>query len=98
MVTATLPSAGRLNLLHFPDKNQYVVHLLYGPPIQRGIARVIEDLVPLYDVEVCLDVEVPVRKVYMVPGHRELKVDRQDSGVSVTVPEFSCHTAVVFEY
>jgi hypothetical protein len=98
MVTATLPSAGRLNLLHFPDQKQYVLHLLYGPPIQRGIARVIEDLVPLYNVKVSLDADVPVRNAYMVPGNRELQMDRQNSGLSVTVPEFSCHTAIVFEY
>ena len=98
MVTAGLPSSGRLNLLHFPEKNRYVVHLLYGPPIQRGIARVIEDLVPLYNVEVSLDVDVPVRKAYMIPEGQELKIDRQASGLSVVVPEFSCHTAIVFEY
>jgi hypothetical protein len=98
MVTAGLPSSGRLNLLHFPEKSRYVLHLLYGPPIQRGIARVIEDLVPLYDVEVTLDIDVPVEKVYTIPGNQELKIDQQASGLSVVVPEFSCHTAIVFEY
>jgi hypothetical protein len=49
MITASLPSAGRLILLHFPEKSRYVVvHLLYG--------------------------------------------------LSIIVPKFSCHTAIVFEY
>ena len=98
MVRAGLPSAGRVNLLHFPEQNRYVVHLLYGPPIQRGIARVIEDLVPLYDVEVTLDVDEPVRSAYTVPEHQVLDIAQKDSGFSIVVPEFSCHTAIVFEY
>jgi hypothetical protein len=98
MVRAGLPSAGRVNLLHFPEQNRYVVHLLYGPPIQRGMARVIEDLVPLYDVEVTLDVDEPVRSAYTVPGHQVLDIAQKDSGLSIVIPEFSCHTAIVFEY
>jgi len=98
MISASLPSAGRINLLHFPEKSRYVVHLLYGPPIQRGIARVIEDLVPLSNIEVTLDVDKPVIKAYMVPGNEELEIKRQASAISVVVPDFSCHTAIVFEY
>ncbi|MEC8324403.1 MAG: hypothetical protein VXZ57_07040, partial [Bacteroidota bacterium] len=52
MVRANLPSSGRLNLLHFPEKNRYVAHLLYAVPVQRGVAQVIDDLVPIYDTTV----------------------------------------------
>jgi hypothetical protein len=96
MVSVTLPSTGRVNLLHFPEKNQYVVHLLYGPPIQRGIARVIEDLVTLHNIEVTLDVDQPVRTAYLVPGMHALPMQKNGTKITVVVPEFSCHTAVVF--
>lgn len=96
-VTANLPSSGRLNLLHFPEKERYVVHLLYGSPVQRGIAKIIEDLVPIRNTEVTIDVEQNIKKAYLIPGKKELKIKKEGSRITVVVPEFSCHTAVVFE-
>ena len=49
-VWTAMPSAGRLSLLHQPQQRRYVAHLLYAAPMQRGRCRVIEDLVPLYNV------------------------------------------------
>jgi hypothetical protein len=98
MVKVGLPSCGRINFLHFPGKEHYVLHLLYGPPVQRGIARVIEDLVPVLDTEVEIDVEQDIKKAYLVPGKQELKIKKSGSKVSLTIPKFSCHTAVVLEY
>ncbi len=98
MVRTELPSAGRVNLLHQPDKNRYVVHLLYGPPITRGECEVIEDLPPLYNVPVTVDLPVSVKKAVLVPAMQELPLQRNDGNVTVTVPRFSCHAAVSFEY
>jgi hypothetical protein len=98
MVKTELPSAGRISLLHQPDENRYVAHLLYGPALQRGYCLVIEDLVPLFDVP--LEVRVPQRinKVYLAPSKQTLTVEQVDGAVKVIVPELRCHQAVVFEY
>jgi len=97
LVTATLPSSGRINLLHFPEKERYVVHLLYGSPVQRGIAQVIEDLIPIHKTEVTINVNRSFEKAYLIPGKKELKMIKEGTKISVLVPEFACHTAVVFE-
>jgi hypothetical protein len=84
--------------VHQPERRRYVVHLLYAPPLQRGRCLVIEDLVPLKDVPVELYVEEPVQRAYLVPAGDELPMRQVDGGVAVTVPEFTCHCAVVFGY
>jgi len=98
MVRAEMPSAGRISLLHQPEDHRYVVHLLYGPPLQRGRCLVIEDLVPLYQVPLELRAPQPITRTYLVPGQDPVETERTDGIVKVTVPEVRCHQAVVFEY
>ena len=98
MVRASLPSSGRVNLLHFPEKNRYVVHLLYAVPVQRGVAQVIDDLVPIYDTAVEIKLKENIKKAYLMPGNIELNTIKSNDKISITVPEFTCHTALVLEY
>ena len=98
MVSVDLPSSGRINLLHFPEKNRYVVHLLYGSPIQRGITQVIDDLIPIYDTKVVVDFDEEIKDAYLVPGNQKLKMKKSDGKVSLIVPKFECHTALILEY
>jgi len=98
MVKTELPSAGRVSLLHQKDKKRYVVHLLYGPPIKRGRCEVIEDLPFLYNVPVEVDLPQNVKRVFLIPDKREMQITRKEGKISVTVPEFQCHTGIVFEY
>ena len=98
MVETELPSAGRLSLLHQPDKDRYVVHLLYGPPIQRGECEVIEDLPFLYDVPVTIDLPENIKNAILIPDGIQLEIKRDMNKVRVTVPQFQCHCGIVFEY
>ena len=93
-----LPSAGRVNLLQQGNENRYVVHLLYSPPLQRGEVRVIEDFLPVPNVGIQLRVPEAVKQAYMIPGKQSLDLSSDQGTVSVTVPEFTMHTGVVFEY
>jgi hypothetical protein len=98
MVEADLPSSGRVNLLHQPEHRRYVVHLLYGPPLQRGEAQVIEDLLPLYNTVVEVDLGEELRRAFTVPGRKTVEFSEDDGKVKVRIPEFRAHTAVVLEY
>ena len=93
-----MPSAARVSLLHQPEKVRYVAHLLYGPPLQRGQCAVIEDLVPLYDVPLAIDVPEDIVGVYLVPGGQSLPLSPMGRVTTVMVPVVDCHQAVVFEY
>ena len=98
MVRANLPSSGRVNLLHFPEKNRYVAHLLYAVPVQRGVAQVIDDLVPIYDTTVEINLKENIKKAYLMPGNIELNTTKSNGKMSVIIPKFTCHTALVLEY
>ena len=98
MVRANLPSSGRVNLLHFPKKNRYVAHLLYAVPVQRGVAQVIDDLVPIYDTTVEIKLKENIKKAYLMPGNIELNTTKSNGKMSVIIPKFTCHTALVLEY
>ena len=97
-VVTEMPSAGRVSLLHQPDQERYVAHLLYATPLQRGRCLIIEDLVPLHDVPLALRVPETISRAYLVPGGETLPLDRAGGAVAVTVPVVHCHQAVVFEY
>ncbi|MFS4456128.1 alpha-L-fucosidase [Maribacter sp. 2304DJ31-5] len=98
MVRTDLPSAGRVNLLHQPQKNRYVAHLLYAVPIQRGIAQIIEDIVPLHNIDLEINVPKKVKKCYTVPNKKSVKFRQKGNKVQVTVPKMKGHIGVVFEY
>ena len=98
MVRTEMPSAGRISLLHQPDENRYVAHLLYGPPLKRGRCLVIEDLVPLYDIPVEMSVPQAIKEATLVPSGDGLPIERAGNTVRVIVPKVRCHQAVVFSY
>ncbi|MCG8306933.1 MAG: alpha-L-fucosidase [Cytophagales bacterium] len=98
MVSADLPSLGRMNLLHQPEHRRYVVHLLYAAPIQRGSVQVIEDLVPIYNTNVELNLGKKIKKIYSVPDMNPLDYMREGEKIRLKIPEFTGHTAVVVAY
>ena len=98
LVQTELPSAGRVSLLHQADKNRYVAHLLYGPPIQRGMCEVIEDLPFLYDVPVAINVPEKIKRAMLIPDMINLEMTKKDGKLAVIIPKFQCHCGVVFEY
>ena len=98
MVRTKLPSAGRITLLHQPEQQRYVAHLLYAPPLQRGRCQIIEDLPELRHVPVTLQVQEKIERAYMIPGKKRLSYSRSGASVRVVVPAFTSHCAVEFEY
>jgi len=98
LVEVEMPSSGRMNLLHQPEYNRYVVHLLYSTPIQRGEVSVIEDLVPLYDVPVTLNLGKKIVRATQVPSGVKLPMKKIGDRIELLIPEFTCHTAIVLEY
>jgi hypothetical protein len=99
VLTAALPSAGRVSLLHQPSRNRYVAHLLYSPPLQRGRTLVIEDFPPLYDIQLELRVPQKVKAVWLPLTNQKLKAEKRGAAVRVVVPELRAgHQMVAFSY
>jgi len=98
---ADLPSCGRAYLLKQAEAKRYVAHLLYAPPLPRATAmplKHIEDLPPLHNVAVRLDVDEEVTAARLVPGDQEGPFSREDGVITLALPPFSMHQGVVFDY
>ncbi len=98
VVEVEMPSMGRVNILHQPEHHRYVVHLLYASPIQRGSVRVIEDIVPIYDIPLTVNLPEDIAKAYLIPSGEKLKLKVLGDKLFVNIEELKCHTAAVFEY
>ena len=97
-IIVKLPSSARVNLLHQEEERRFVFHLLYSTPLNRGVAAVIEDHVPLCDVEVYFNFPKKINKVMIIPDCKSLSINRSDSGYFVTIPRMNMHCALVFHY
>jgi hypothetical protein len=98
VLSTKLPSEGRANLLHQPQHQRYVVHLLFTPPLVRGRCQVLEDFVPLCDVPVRLRVPETIRRAWLAPSKKSLRLQRRAGAVVLVVPTVKMHQIVVCEY
>ena len=98
VLRVAMPSCGRVNLLHQPQHRRYVLHLMYGPPIQRGRCLVIEDMPEIREVAVELRVREKIKRVRLPLEDRRLKREMSRGVLSVVVPRVRCHQIVTFEY
>lgn len=88
--------SGLLALLNEqPAASRWVLHLLYYVPERRGEAfDVIEDVVPLFDIEVALRVPAAVRQVALVPQGEPLPTVAEAGRVRFMVPRLVGHQMV----
>lgn len=111
-----LPTAARASLMRQESDSRDVLHLLYAVPVLRGASgggggaeaswslEVIEDLVPLRDVE--CDVRLlnegrngqAVQSVRLAPSGEELQFSTEGDRVRFVVPQLLCHQMVELSY
>jgi len=93
-----LGSQGRATMIRQPEQNRYCLNMVYAAPSRRGCAEIIEDILPVYDIQVRLSVPETIQKCWLLNGNTELKVQRDGAYQYVTVPKLECHETVVMEY
>lgn len=100
-LTTDLPSTARVALTAQAAEKRHVLHLLYAPAIHRGGnikllggkgVEVIEELPPLHDVGVTL--QLPVTSARLVPQGGEIILEKSGDRVTLRVPVFSCHQMI----
>ena len=93
-----LGSQGRVTMIHQPDKSRYCLNMTYAIPVKRGLAEVIEDIMPVYNIKVNVKLKEHIKRVYIGISEEELKIEPNGNEISFTIPELNCHTTVVMEY
>jgi hypothetical protein len=98
-VTTSLPAQGVVTFTEQKEHSRFVAHFLYASPVRRGEKfDIIEDINPLYDVAVTIRTEKEIKRVVLVPEHKELDFSKTASSVAFTIPKLWCHAVVVLEY
>ncbi|WP_150274656.1 alpha-amylase family protein [Paenibacillus tepidiphilus] len=100
LLQSNLPARGIATLQYQPAERRYVNHLLYASPALKGRIEVIEDIVPLRDVTVTLNLpaSASVGRVYLAPDMEELPYQTgEDGSISYTVPYLENHAMAVVE-
>lgn len=109
---SNLPSTARAHVMEQKKEKRYVCHLLYATPVARGgemqlsggtvatrrSIEVIEELLPLHDVEVALKLPRPVKRVTLEPQGAELPFATQGGRVRFRLDQFTCHQMVALHW
>lgn len=91
-----LPAQGIVTLMKQNDR--LICHLLYASPVKRGNGiEVIEDILPIYNVELAIKTDKKINKVYLAPQKEDIDFTYDDGYISVKLDKIECHQMVVFE-
>jgi len=91
-----LPSSGRVSLMRQDAEKRHILHLLYATPIHRGRGiEVIEDIVPLFNVEV--SARLTASRARLVPQGDELPLRRVGDRIEFTVRRLELHQMVALD-
>ncbi len=99
MLRTNLPAQGVVTLQKQEKQHRWINHLLYASPVRRGKStEIIEDIVPLFNIEVEIRVPQTVKSVTLAPTGEGLAFEQQDGSVRYVVPELCNHQMVVLQF
>ena len=91
-------SQGRATMLKQEQFNRYCLNMTYASPVKRGIAEIIEDIIPIYNIPVCINVPEEIKRVFSAVDNTEIPFNKTENGIEFIVPKLECHNIVVLEY
>lgn len=106
-IQVSLPDRGIVTLTKQITERRYVSHLLFAYTSIRGEGyigesvypmEVIEDLVPLYNVEMTVKLPEKITDVYLAPQGLDIPFKQVDEGITFVVPKVNCHQMLVLGY
>jgi len=97
-IKVTMPSQGRIHFVKREEQNQYVLHLMYASPVQRGCTSILEDFPTLYNIKVEAIVPEAIKKIRLMPQNTEIPFCAENGVCTLMVPEVTGHQMIVMEY
>ena len=95
----SLPAQGVTTLMDQKKENRLVNHLLYASPVKRGRdIEIIEDIIPIYSVDVTLRTDKNIKRVYLAPQMTEIPFEKSGNEIRYTVERLENHQMVVLDY
>ena len=96
-IKVDLYSQGRVTVTKQEQNNRYCINLLYASPHHRGESRPIDEIIPIYDIDIAFKVEESVKKITTLSG-AELPFDTENGCVHFKLPKLWCHELIILEY
>ena len=94
-----LPDRGVVTLMNQKAENRMINHLLFAHTTNRGSGtEIIEDIVPVYDIEVEIKSDKEPTSIYFEPEHTPLEYKYENGIIKYTVPKLYIHQMVVINY
>ena len=90
----SFPSGGLVSLLNRPEHGDTILHLVYSPPMKRGSIQVVEDMIPLRNVEAVVRNQPKIKTVRLLPEGMELPFEQHDDTLRLKIPEFTMHAMI----
>jgi hypothetical protein len=98
-LATNLPAQGVATLMDQKKERRLVNHLLYASPVKRGNGiEIIEDILPVYDIECQVRPGKEIKKVYLAPQMEEIPFTQENGLVCYTVEKLWNHQIVVLDY
>lgn len=98
VIKTDIGSCGRCTVINQEDKSRYCLNMTYAAPVRRGVAEIIEDIMPLYNIPVLFNTDKKIERIYIALTGEELEFCVNGDGISFVIPKLECHTSVVMEY
>ncbi len=98
-LTTNLPAQGVVTLMDQKAESRLVNHVLYASPVKRGAnVEVIEDIIPLYGIDVSLRLDRGPKKVYFAPERADIPYKYENGVLSYTIDKLDMRAMVVIDY
>lgn len=91
-------SAGRVTMLRQGEKSRYSINLTYATPMTRGAAQIIDEILPVHDIKIEVNIPEKVKSVKLPLQDKTLEFSSSDGKVSFTLPRLHCHETIIIEY
>jgi len=99
LVRVNTPSTARIALNKQTKEGRYVLHLLHYMPERRSEEiDIIEEAIPLFNIEISVKTEKAIKSITCVPQNEELDYEVNDGRVEFTLPKLDGHQMVSLNY
>lgn len=81
------------------DQNRYVIHMLHYIPERRcKNIDIIEDIIPLYNIEVSVNIDKSIKEIRLVPDNKVISFEKVNNRIIFNVPVIKGHQMIELNY
>ncbi len=88
----------RAILIKQPEQKRYCLNIAYASPVKSGCAEIIEDIVPLCDLNINVNINEKTESVCTLISGESLCSENTETGIRFTLPKLNMHETIILKY